>query len=265
MGLFFTARNGEICEIGTGIVQGYDSKYYYDNFPPLSKDGESLLRHWDGMSTELGSIPKIITLSRAEEKLLSRLRPWKWFKYATRMDYLKLLDKQNRHRLILNSSIIMKNKWANPNSIYHSIEYRENLRLGQIRRWADPEYHAYWSTLMKKIHIPGGCLAQETGRFMKIWWTQGDRRQIWGNKMRDYFSKISVEEKAAQKRQAWETRRKKYGPSGVSIEGGYSKIAQDTWDKVNERGRRRHGERCRRGHAWKKLAQVMDMLFRSGN
>lgn len=259
--MILTCPNGDLIDARTGIVVGYSD---FSPYVPLSKNAQTLLRYFDGVSAEpLGSIPKIIALSRAEEKLLCRLRPWKWFKYTTRMDYLRLLDKINRHKLNINMSIHMKIAWADPDSVYNSAEYRKTLGIGQARRWSDPQYLIYWSTLQKQLHPPGGLLAQETSRIMKLWWAFGDRRQVWGQKMSKYFASLSREEKAAQKRRAWEARRKKYGSSGTSVEGGYSRISQDAWDKVNERGRKRHGEKVRRGRAFRKLGDVFTMLFSS--
>ena len=69
--MIYTCPNGELIDTETGLIVGYSD---FKSFPPLSKDAQSLLRHFDGMSAEpLGTVPKIIAISRDEERLLMQL------------------------------------------------------------------------------------------------------------------------------------------------------------------------------------------------
>lgn len=147
MSHFVIASNGEIIETGSGIVQGFETS----NFPSLRTNTKNLLRHFDGISAEpLGSIPKVIALSRAEEKLVSRLHPWKWFKYATRMDYLNLLDKINKNRFRINASIRAQLQWDDPNSLMNSKQRSDRLSRSLKAYYAQPEAKIIRSNASKK-------------------------------------------------------------------------------------------------------------------
>lgn len=133
--IIYTCPNGELIDTVTGEITGYLD---FDSLPPISKDAQTLLYHWDGVSTEpLGTIPKIITLSRAEERLLRKLHPWKFFKMGMRSDYLRLIARMNAKQISIFRSVMMKNFWKDPNSIFNTPEYRLNKRLGTLESWIE--------------------------------------------------------------------------------------------------------------------------------
>lgn len=131
MSFLVRAPDGEIVELGTGVCWGFDQY----RLPGLFTDASTLLRHWDGYSVEsLGSTPKIIGLSRKDRRLLSKIRPWKFFK----QDYLDLTDKINRQRFSIRMSVVTEARWADPDSFFNSSEFRSILSKRTIERWADP-------------------------------------------------------------------------------------------------------------------------------
>lgn len=258
MSLFVTP-DGEIVRLGTGEVLGLDSKYYFEQTPPLSKDADTLMRHWSGMSAEpLGSIPKTIVISRAEQKLLSKLRPWKWLKYAARMDYLRLLDKLNRHKLSTNMSIRMKIAWGDQNSYYNSPKFRTDISLGIARAWADPNtgYHtqefrdeksahfkAIWADPVYKAKRTAEFLIFNSARAIKGWET---RRKNYPMLYKDpeatHDRMCKAQKLCAEAR--WKKRVELHGPTGVKDPELTSKRKKEAW-------------------AWRKLSMVFDMLFRA--
>lgn len=240
---FITCLNGEIIEPNTGLVVGYIDFY---SEPSLSTDARTLLRHWDGVSSEpLGwNTPKIICISKAEQRLLSRLHPWKFLKYAVKQDYLELIDKINRHNLSMYRSINMKKKWADPASTH-----RLSVSSTIIALRADP-LSIYNSSAYRINHILG-C------------------REAWKNP-------IAIENKSIAITASWIKRRGKFGYSGFSKEGllrihrgqKKPKIWETRRDLYGERGVKnpqKYSESLSKGQKrrwmWNRLAQMFEMLF----
>lgn len=191
--MIYTAPNGEIIDTETGQIIGYVD---FQNFPPLSTDAHTLFRHFDGVSTEeLGTgTAKVIAISRAEERLLMKIRPFEFFKMGLRSDYRRMLDKINRHKLHLFRSILLKNRRADPDSVYNSILYRETHKHALARYWSDPE-----SRVKKSVETT-------------LTWI--DRRIKFGS---SGFSKRGLKSviKNLPDINLWELRRERYGPAGV--------------------------------------------------
>ncbi len=222
--MILACPNGDLVDIRTGIVVNYSDFY---PFPSLSKDARTLLRYFDGVSAEpLGSIPKVIAISRAEQRLLSKIRPWRWFKYSTRMDYLRLLDRINKHRLSTYMSILMKNLRADPTSTYNTLAYRTNHMMGCREAWKDP------------IAIENKSIAI-TESWIK-------RREKFGPSGFTEDGLLRLNSSGQKRPLIWATRRERYPPHGVKNPQAYSKSLSK-------------GQKNR--WVWGRLAQVMEMLF----
>ena len=255
MSKFIIANNGEIVEIGTGEVQGIQP---VDKIP-LSTDFFTLKRYWDGMSSEsLGNTPKVITLSRKEERLLSQLFPWRWLKYSTRMDYLKLLDKLNKHKLALNISIGMKLAWADPDSYYNSPEFQIARAQGLRLAWANPdsgfntqEFRDEKSKHFKKLWANPIYKARRIVQFL-ISNSANARKGVENQTRYKNYPMYYKDPEATRKKQSraqkktakarWQKRVILYGPSGVKNPELTNKRKREAW-------------------AWRKCALVSRMIF----
>jgi len=209
------------------------------------------------MSSEpLGSIPKIITISRAEERLLSRLHPWRWLKYATRMDYLKLLDKMNRHKLALNMSIRMKLAWADPNSYYNSPEFQIVRAQALARAWADPDsgyntqefrdeksahFKALWADPIFRAKRIAEFLISNSAKAIRGWNTRKMNYPLLYKDPEATHKRMSeAQSKTAKER--WKKRVKLYGPTGCKNPELTNQKKKEAW-------------------AWRKFAMVFEMIF----
>ncbi len=259
--MIYTCPGGELVDTETGLIVGYSD---FQDFPPLSNDAQSLMRHFDGMSAEpLGSIPKIITLGRDEQRLLGRLYPYKFFKMGVRSDYLHMIDKINRHKMSLYLSIRMKNAWADPTSIWNSPEHRlklaiaikagqstpeakQNMRLGQIRRFARPEERLKVSKSAITKFQKHPELKNQISYSVKKLWEDPEYRE------KTIMSMLT-------KRRTPEFREKMRNAQSHEsrVEG-----AKKAWSRLSAKGRRRHIEAMKRGWAWKRVSAMFDMIFR---
>jgi len=236
--MIYTCPNGELVD-DAGLITGYVD---YQPHLPLSEDAQTLLRVWDGVSTEaLGSTPKIIAISKSDQRLLAKIRPWKWLSYASRQDYLALVDKINTHKLHLFRSILLKNRRADPDSVYNSVLYRETHKLALAQYWSLPESRIIKSietTLAwiqrRKKYGPNGLSKQglmnivlsNMNREIDVWEIRRERYGSSGVKDPEAY-RLALSE--GQKRKwdngythpegkIWGTRRERYGPSGHNLE-----------------------------------------------
>jgi len=280
MGLLVRASDGEIIEIGTGISLGFENA----DFPQLTTDASTLLRFFDGASAEsLGIIPKIITLSRAEQKLLGRLRPWRFLKYAQKQAYLKLLDRRNAQQLSIRMSVVVTNLWADPTSIFNTPEHRLRKSLAVKALWRDPTFRQkiidsytperllVYSERAKHLWtIPE--YRNSVIRGIKARWTDPDSycnskesRQnkslamlklcedpncVYKSAEFGALQSVLMKERRADPNSVFNT------PEYIQKQSEATRIAKRT-----PKARQRASIATRRVWAWKRLAQVMDMLF----
>jgi len=266
--MIFVCPNGELVDTKTGIVVGYSD---FDQFPPLSQDARTLLRHFDGMSAEPleGRVPKIITLGKEEQRLLGRLRPGKFCREAVRQDYERMIDKINKQQLKIYRTIWMKKIWDDPNSFVHTVEYRTAF----LRSMRSTKYRNNMSEIMilaradlsTKYHTP------EFFRLLSL-----NATNTWAREDSPYRTAEYSEKKRRAMKEHWEdpdsifnsedyrnnlsAGRKRYCNSS---EGRAKARLRNKIRYSNPRERLRSGIAMRRFHAWKKLADVFTMLFSS--
>lgn len=220
--MILRCMNGEYINTRTGAVLGYED---FIDIPPLSRGAENVLRTFDGLSCEsLGTVPKVASLGKEELVLLRKLRPWPMLKAEFWEDYHRLINQLNDFKLRNYHSIMIRNKWADPNSSYNSVERSLAIGASAKLRWEDPEYRARLSVSIKE--------AQK----------------------RRYFNLGDREICVSNAKNAWVTRRARYGDKGFSDRPRKQRFKTD-------RDRARLGERVRWGYTWRRLDQMFEMLF----
>lgn len=235
MSNFFTTRDGEIIEISTGIVQGFENT----DFPPLSKDSQTLMRHFDGVSTErLGSIPKISVLGQDELRLLRKLRPWETLKAEFREDYRNLIKKINHANISRYATVRMKNYWGDPLSVYNSIQRSIRLSDSMKISRAQPGVKEFYSALITARWADPDDKLHSLERSIKL---SDNAKQHWS----DPNSKINSSE----------TRKK----MSDSAKNRWYRLTKSEQEKLNQK----NSAGVKRFHAWKRSGAALCMLFES--
>lgn len=240
--MIYTCPSGELIDTETGLITGYND---FENYPSLTTNGKTLLRHWDGMNASKlsGSTAKIITLSRDDIRLLKQIRPFKFLKMEMMSDYLRLIDKINAKRLSISISVRMRNMWADPTSVFNSPEHRiklgnairagqstpeakRNMSFGQIRRFARPEERLKISISATKKFKKHPELRVHLSETTTLLWKDEAYREktILGmsitRRTPEFREKMrnaqSHESRVKGAKKAWVTRRLRHGKNGFS-------------------------------------------------